>query len=218
MKNVFKILLAGVAFLLCCIACGQSESKESTPKSEESVVVVTSSTTTKATITTTTTTHTTTTTEVTTTSTTTTLGTTTLPTTTSTGSTTTVIITNPVEVVTEAPQPVEQDSYLPITESERILLCNLVGREYGSDYVPIAEKAKVVAVVMNRVHSPLFPNTIYDVLVQPYQFSGYLASNSYSYQVTDSVIQAVDYYFNHTSEFSSTIMYFEGDGKWNYFR
>lgn len=110
----------------------------------------------------------------------------------------------------------EIKSDLPITETERILLCNLVGREYGSDYVPISEKAKVVAVVMNRVNSSLFPNTIYEVLTQPYQFSGYIASDEYSYQVTDSVIEAVDYYFAHIEEFGDWL-YFEGDNVWNYF-
>lgn len=110
----------------------------------------------------------------------------------------------------------EIKSDLPITETERILLCNLVGREYGSDYVPIPEKAKVVAVVMNRVNSSLFPNTIYEVLTQPYQFSGYITSDEYSYQVTDSVIEAVDYYFAHTEEFGDWL-YFEGDNVWNYF-
>lgn len=114
-------------------------------------------------------------------------------------------------------EPVCQDmSCLPITESERVMLCNLVGREYGSDYVPISEKAKVVAVVMNRVNSPLFPNTIYEVLTQPYQFSGYVASDVYSCQVTDSVIESVNYYFGHTEEFGDWL-YFEGDGTWNYF-
>lgn len=110
----------------------------------------------------------------------------------------------------------ETENYLPITESERIMLCNLVGREYGSDYVPTAEKAKVVAVVMNRVISPQFPNTIYEVLTQPYQFSGYIPSDSYTYQVTESVIESVDYYFAHTEEFGN-YTFFEGNGTWNYF-
>lgn len=109
------------------------------------------------------------------------------------------------------------NSNLPITEYERILLCNLVGREYGSNYVSVYDKACVVAVVMNRVNSPQFPNTIYEVLTQPYQFSGYLASDSYSYQVTDSVIESVDYYFSHQEEFGDWL-YFEGDGTYNYFR
>lgn len=112
--------------------------------------------------------------------------------------------------------PSVPESGLPITETERILLCNLVGREYGSDWVYIPEKAKVVAVVMNRVNDSRFPNTIYDVLTQPYQFSGYVPYYSYTYQVTDSVIKAVDYYFAHPTEFGNWL-YFEGDGTWNYF-
>lgn len=118
---------------------------------------------------------------------------------------------------TKYTEPVcEIKSDLPITEAERILLCNLVGREYGSDYVSIPEKAKVVAVVMNRVNSSLFPNSICEVLTQPYQFSGYIVSDEYSYQVTDSVIEAIDYYFAHTEEFGDWL-YFEGNGYLNYF-
>ena len=114
----------------------------------------------------------------------------------------------------------EEVSTLPITEDERILLCNLVGREYGQDYISTYEKAKVVAVVMNRVRAGSaagFADTIYGVLTQPYQFSGYYVCYEYTWQVTDSVIEAVDYYFNHTDEFSSTILYFYGDGYYNYF-
>lgn len=123
------------------------------------------------------------------------------------------------ESETEIPEMTTETytSNLPITEYERILLCNLVGREYGSDYVPIEEKAKVVAVVINRVNSPQFPNSIYDVVTQPYQFSGYLATDSYSYQVTDSVVESVNYYFSHPDEFGNWF-YFEGDGTRNYFR
>ena len=118
----------------------------------------------------------------------------------------------------------EEDEYeytqLPITEDERILLCNLVGREYGQDYIPTYEKAKVVAVVMNRVRAGSdagFADTIYGVLTQPYQFSGYYVSYEYTWQVTDDVIAAVDYYFTYPEEFSNDIYYFYGDGYYNYF-
>lgn len=118
----------------------------------------------------------------------------------------------------------EEDEYeytqLPITEDERILLCNLVGREYGQDYISTYEKAKVVAVVMNRVRAGSaagFADTIYGVLTQPYQFSGYYVCYEYTWQVTDDVIAAVDYYFAHPEEFSSDIYYFYGDGYYNYF-
>ena len=114
----------------------------------------------------------------------------------------------------------EEYTQLPITEDERILLCNLVGREYGQDYIPTYEKAKVVAVVMNRVRAGSdagFADTIYGVLTQPYQFSGYYVSYEYTLQVTDDVIAAVDYYFTYPEEFSSDIYYFYGDGYYNYF-
>lgn len=104
----------------------------------------------------------------------------------------------------------------PITEQERILLCNLVAREYGSDWISTYEKSKVVAVVMNRVHSESFPDTIYDVVTQPNQFSGYVVYDYYASNVTQDVQDSVDYYFAHTDEFGD-YLYFEGDGTYNYF-
>jgi spore germination cell wall hydrolase CwlJ-like protein len=113
------------------------------------------------------------------------------------------------------PTPIVE-SYLPITEYERTLLCNIVANEAGSDWIGIYDKASVVACVMNRVNSPDFPNTIEGVLTQPYQFSGYYASSYYYSTVTDACIQAVDYYFNNPNEFGSWL-YFEGNGTNNYF-
>lgn len=107
-----------------------------------------------------------------------------------------------------------------ITEAEYIMLCNCVGHEYGSDWIDVAEKAKVVEVVMNRVYSKQFPNTIYEVLTQPYQFSGawsYINLGTYSSQVTDSVKAAVDYYFANPNLYNHGYIRFEGDGYMNYF-
>ena len=107
-----------------------------------------------------------------------------------------------------------------VTEEEYMLLCNVVGHEYGADWVAIEEKAKVVEVVMNRVNSPLFPNNIFDVVTQRYQFtgaSGYAYLGTYSYQVTDSVKASVDYYFEHTNEFQHGYLSFWGDGWQNHF-
>ena len=73
---------------------------------------------------------------------------------------------------------------------------------------------------MNRVRAGSdagFADTIYGVLTQPYQFSGYYVSYEYTWQVTDDVIAAVDYYFTYPEEFSSDIYYFYGDGYYNYF-
>lgn len=113
-------------------------------------------------------------------------------------------------------EPAQNNETLPITERERVLLCNVVANEYGSDWVSVYDKACVVATVMNRVNNPQFPNDIESVLTQPYQFSGYWVSDSYYSTVTDSCIEAVNYYFDHSNEFGN-YLYFEGDGNRNFF-
>ena len=110
---------------------------------------------------------------------------------------------------------------LPISDSDFILLCNVVGHEAGSYWISEYEKACVVEVVMNRVNSPLYPNTIYGVLTQPYQFSGcysYVDLGTYSGYVTESVKNAVNLYFSDPSQFSQGYFSFYGDGYRNYFR
>lgn len=156
---------------------------------------------------------------------------TTLTTTTSTTTTTlteeTTLITQQVTenqtiAITTETVPVESNSVVevsstyPITEYERILLCNIVANESGSDWIGIYDKACVVACVVNRVNNPNFPNSIEEVLTQPYQFSGYYASDCYYPTVTDACIQAVDYYFEHSNEFGN-YLYFEGNGTNNVF-
>ncbi len=108
-----------------------------------------------------------------------------------------------------------------ITDREYVLLCNCVAHEAGSDVITIENKAKVVEVVMNRVASSKFPDTIYGVITQKYQFSGsssYADLTSYSRKVTDNVKAAVDLYFSDPSAFSHGYLYFYGDGSQNHFR
>lgn len=105
-----------------------------------------------------------------------------------------------------------------VSENDRILLCNIVGSEYGSDYVPIAEKAKVVAVVMNRLNNGYWGSSIESVLSAPYQFSGFWIQYSFIGSVTPTCIDAVDYYFLHKDEGQyQGIMYISGGGGWNSF-
>ena len=109
------------------------------------------------------------------------------------------------------------DNYL--TDYEYIMLCNAVAYEAGSDWIPTSEKAKVAEVIMNRVASPDFPDTMYDVLTQEGQFVGvwnYVTLTDYSYKVTEDVKSAVTMalesdYINHG------YLFFEGDGTQNYF-
>ena len=130
-----------------------------------------------------------------------------------------------VEVQEEEPvveEPVvEEQGGLPISDSDYILLCNAVANEAGSNWIGNYEKAYVVEVIMNRVNSPLFPNTIYNVLTQRYQFSGastYVNLGTYSNKVTQSVKDAVTLYFTEPQSFTQGYFYFQGDGLRNYFR
>ncbi len=114
---------------------------------------------------------------------------------------------------------------LPISQADVYLLCNLVGREYGSDWIAVDEKAKVAAVVMNRVFNdsehPEFDgiNSVRDAKDQPGQFEGWLPDYEFTSQVTQSVKDAVVYYFNHASDSEYTWeYYYYGDGGQNYFR
>ena len=108
-----------------------------------------------------------------------------------------------------------------ITEEERIYLCNTVGTEYGSDWVPIYDKACVVATVMNRVHDGGWtnglPSTVYNVLTAPYQYNPAYAVPYYRSNVTQSCIDAVEYYFSHQGDFPHYTSFW-GDGRYNYFR
>jgi hypothetical protein len=109
---------------------------------------------------------------------------------------------------------------LPITDEEYIILCNAVANEAGSDWISVYDKARVVEVIMNRVNSGLFPNTIYGVLAQPYQFEGsynYVNLGTFSGYVNESVKEAVNLYFSSPESFSEGYLYFYGDGYQNYF-
>lgn len=140
-----------------------------------------------------------------------------------------------MEIVTEYVDTTPQQSMEPavtnndggyyslnfITDVERIYLCNVVGTEYGSDGVSLYDKACVVATVMNRVHDGGWtngkPSTIYNVLTAPYQYNPAYAVPYYRYNVTQSVIDSVEYYFQHQDEFPHYTS-FCGDGRRNYFR
>ncbi|MCQ2407666.1 MAG: cell wall hydrolase [Oscillospiraceae bacterium] len=132
------------------------------------------------------------------------------------------VITEPVIPATEP--PVQQPSggrAISVTDREYIMLCNVVGHEYGADWVPTAEKALIAECIMNRVNSPLFPNTIYDVLMQPGQFAGIehlILMETMSKYVTQDVRDAVDLYLTHPEQFQHGYLFFSGDGYHSYFR
>lgn len=106
-----------------------------------------------------------------------------------------------------------------ISDLEYIMLCNCVAYEAGSDWIATYDKAKVVEVIMNRVESPDFPNTIYEVLTEEGQFSGvynYIYLTEYSHRVTEDVIVAVNMFFDE-NYCNNGYLFFSGDGNQNYF-
>ena len=107
-----------------------------------------------------------------------------------------------------------QGSY-NISDWEYTLLCRIVSSEYGSDWVPVEEKAKIVASVMAMVYNPNYPDTIegvLDVSCAPWGFDKY-----YDYYMSDSIYAAVDYYFTSGAYDGWTCTSWCGDGTWNYF-
>ena len=154
---------------------------------------------------------------------------------------TTTTTTEPVteEIVTDAEEVTEADvenndgsndvdnsqgltSLKYITDTERIYICNVVAAEYGADWVPIYDKAMIVCGIMNRVNhggwTRGLPSTVYNVLMAPYQFNPAYVVPYYRSNVTQSCIDAVEYYFEHIDEFPTNIHSWCGDGRYNYFR
>ena len=108
-----------------------------------------------------------------------------------------------------------------VTEEERIMLCNLVALEGGSNWISTYDKACIVCTVMNRYHdggwSGGCANTIYNVITAPYQYAGGAGVSYYISNVNQGCIDAVDYYFEHQSDFPHYTGFW-GDGSQNHFR
>ena len=223
------VIVAAVMLIFMFAAKHKAENKpqDSTIVTTAVTTVTTSTPSTTSVTTTTTTTVTTTETTAVTTTTTTTLA----PVTTTAKRVITTVLTTPVNTtvtitsnnaVTEPVVTTPVSAGIPegLTEAEYIMICNCVAYEYGSNWVSEYEKSKVVEVIMNRVHSDRYPNTIYGVLTQPRQFSGvwnYINLGTYSKKVTQSVKDAVNLYFSNPSAYNHGYTRFEGDGTWNYF-
>jgi len=126
----------------------------------------------------------------------------------------------PYEAPTDAPAVQPDSNSVSVSQSDYILLCNAVAHEAGSNSISAEEKAKVVEVIMNRVNSPKYPDSIYGVLTQKYQFTGsstYVDLGSFSGKVTDLVKEAVDMYLADPTRFNHGYLSFYGDGSRNHF-
>lgn len=59
-----------------------------------------------------------------------------------------------------------------VSFDELYLLARVIYREAGSEDIPASWRQMVGEVIMNRVASPEFPNTLYDVIYQEGQYDG----------------------------------------------
>ena len=64
--------------------------------------------------------------------------------------------------------PTRSQARVPVSDYELRLLAQMIEAEAGGE--PYIGKVAVGAVILNRVKSPLFPDTIADVIFEPYQF------------------------------------------------
>lgn len=116
-----------------------------------------------------------------------------------------IVIKNPYEDNNSNNTAVDDYSYQ--------LLAEIVYHEAGCSWITEYDKARIVAGVMNRVNDSRFPNTVYEVLIQPNQFTGYYPNSCCP---TYECYSAVDYYFSHIGEFDNCNSWY-GDGVQNYF-
>lgn len=129
----------------------------------------------------------------------------------------------PTEEYVEETEPEiidEISNSLPVSDEDYIILCNAVAHEAGCAWISVNEKALVVEVIMNRVYSSNYPNSIAGVLSQPNQFTGsasYLYLGKFSSYVNQDVEDAIALYFNNPDSFSEGYIGFYGDGYRNYF-
>ena len=98
---------------------------------------------------------------------------------------------------------------------EQELLARVVEAEAGNQ--GIIGKRLVVAVIYNRVESEKFPNTIYEVLTSPHQFSTVWNGQVEKMEITPETLFAIEIERAHRSD--NEILYFncgECSGKFAY--
>ena len=125
------------------------------------------------------------------------------------------------ETYDEGVNDTDSNSYYNAGDYDKQLLAEITCHEYGADWVPVEEKAKIVATVINRVESDDYPDSVYDVLMQDGQFHGSW-DGGYGYwpgevDPNQGSYDAVDYYFEHQDEYSDNYTSWSGDGYANYF-
>ncbi len=89
-----------------------------------------------------------------------------------------------------AVQAAAQASVPAASSADREILCRIVEAEASGD--SLDGKCAVAGVVLNRVESPIFPNTVWGVVSQPGQFGPVRNGRYNSVKVSESTRRAVD--------------------------
>lgn len=110
----------------------------------------------------------------------------------------------------------EQEAYVDYADAE--YLANVTWGEARG--CPVTEQAAVMWCVLNRVDSPLYPDSVEEVVTQKAQFNGYSESNP----ITQDMLQLANSVLTYWSEGDDSgrvlpkeYLYFTGDGKHNHF-
>ena len=137
-----------------------------------------------------------------------------------------------VEVVDEPEEivPIQEPRY-GFTDEEIYLLAQLLGGckdidgdgEYDIDFktnIDYVEVGKVLGVVMNRVRSDEFPNTVEDVVLQRNQFSvmprnASAVPSAVGIKVVRDWCEGYDLYYESVQVIPENHLYFEGNGRIN---
>ena len=129
---------------------------------------------------------------------------------------TTIIIKKNTNTVAATSNSTKKNGYQP-TQSEILLLQKLVQNEYGADWVSVYDKACIVASIMCQVKDNRFPNTITSCIYRSCVPFGFNPNRAI--KITNSVKQAVSYYFNNQNtvfaNWNCNSWY--GDGRRNHF-
>ena len=87
------------------------------------------------------------------------------------------------------------------------LLAQIIAAEAGSDYVSHNTRLYVGSVVLNRVNSPLFPDSIEGVLWQHGQYYSCITDTFWSFEPSEDCKQVAEYLLTHGSVLPANVLY-----------
>lgn len=98
-----------------------------------------------------------------------------------------------------------QDTH-PYTDEDILLLARVINAEMGADWVPDEVQRMVGSVVLNRVASDKFPDSIYDVVYQEGQYAC-AWNGSLDKEVTEKVWSNAVYLLEHGNILLADVLY-----------